>query len=123
MKGYDVDRAELIKNFTNGEKDSLRTLNREEFNSFIKDLKTTYNIGDTDAMEAKRKSIKTAVHYLCLMGMTTGNDRPDLDRINRFVENIGSNNPRKVTLNYLSPGELNKVVTQIKAMYQKEVSR
>lgn len=70
-----------------------------------------------------RKSRGTVIHYLCLLGFTTPQDAPDYDRINKFVQNMGANNPKKKILNYLYPAELNKVVTQVIAMYKKEAKR
>ena len=63
------------------------------------------------------------IHYLCLLGYVDSNDRPDWDRINAFIVGIGTNNPRKVILNYLYYSELPKLVSQVEAMYKHELKR
>ena len=98
------------------EKTRVKDLEQLEAQAFITKLNTE--------LQAKlRKSRATIIHYLCLLGFTTKQDTPDYDRINKFVQNIGANNPKKKILNYLYPAELNKVVTQVKAMYCKEIKR
>lgn len=121
--GYEVTRQELISDFTNGAKKGLSDLSHIEYAEFISYLRTTYSSILSGEKVSKSKSIKTAVHYLCLMGYVTSANRPDIDRINEYIRNIGSNNPRKVVLPALTPGELNRVVTQIKARYQKEIAQ
>lgn len=77
--------------------------------------------------EAKRRRQpmrNTIIYYLCLLGYTIkGTDNPDFDRINKFIEEIGSNNPRKVILNFLTYHELVDVVSQVKAMYRTETAK
>ncbi len=63
------------------------------------------------------------IHYLCLLGYTVGKDQADWDRINAFIMGMGSNNPRKVQLNFLYYSELPKVVSQVEAMYKHELNR
>ncbi|WP_420582056.1 hypothetical protein [Reichenbachiella sp.] len=121
--GYPVSRMDLIRQYSGDEMCSLQEMSLQQYNQFIQWIRITFKSHLDAAENAQKKSIKTAVHYLCLMGMTTSDDKPDFTRINSFVKNIGSNNPKKETLNKLTPGQLNKVVTQIKSMYQKEISR
>lgn len=68
------------------------------------------------------------IHYLCLMGMTElSADKtkmvPDYDRINAFIQEIGSRNPKGKILNYLYEDELQSVLVQVEAMYRKELGR
>lgn len=74
----------------------------------------------TDAEKKMRGSI---IFYLCKIGYTLKDGKADYPRINEFVVNIGSNNPRKVILNYLYHDELVAVLTQVQQMYLKELSR
>ncbi len=97
-------------------KTRVKDLGFDEAREFITHL-------DLELQKSLRKSRGTVIHYLCLLGFTTTQDTPDYDRINAFVVNIGSNNPRKKILNFLYANELNKVVTQVKAMYSKEMKR
>lgn len=66
------------------------------------------------------------IHYLCIMpgyDFKTISGEPNYDKIDEFVKSIGSNNPKKKPLNKLNLLELNKVVTQIKAMYKKQLGK
>jgi hypothetical protein len=75
-----------------------------------------------DPKNDKRKRMRgVIIHHLCLLGYVLPNGKPDYDRINRFIQNIGANNPRKVILNFLYLNELPAVVTQVKEMYKKEL--
>lgn len=94
----------------------LTDISSHEAWAFIQELKEQSN-------DIRKKTRGLIINRLCLMGYTMQNGTPDYDRINGFVKNIGANNPRKVILNYLYPYELNKVATQVKAMYAKEVKR
>ena len=80
-------------------------------------------------MNARRKKMRAKViHYLCLMGFTKPNaDKEkmvaDYDRINAFIQEIGSRNPRGKILNYLYESELKDVLVQVEAMYRKELGK
>lgn len=63
------------------------------------------------------------IHHLCLLGYVDASGNANYDRINDFIVNIGSLNPRKVILNFLTYDELVPIVTQIKQMYAKESKR
>lgn len=72
--------------------------------------------------EERRKMRGKIIHLLCLIGMTKAG-KPDYDRINEFIVNIGSRNPKKKILNYLYKDELNDVLVQVESMYQNELGR
>ena len=83
---------------------------------------------DPKNSNASRTPMRQYIKHLChLMGMIDRNVRGpyryNYDRMNRFIENIGSNNPRKVHLHLLSYYELKKVCIQVEAMYRKEMTR
>lgn len=73
--------------------------------------------------KAEKRMIGKVVHLLCLLGYTLEDGTADKARINLFVKNIGSNNPRKVILPFLFEKELEKVATQVEQMYRKETTR
>ena len=80
-------------------------------------------------MNARRKKMRAKViHYLCLMGYTKPSKDntkmvPDYVRINAFIQEIGSRNPKGKILNYLYENELRDVLVQVEAMYRKELGR
>lgn len=62
------------------------------------------------------------IHQLCTLGMTNTEGKADFEKINEYIKNIGKNNPRQVSLNYLYYNELKKVAKQIEA-WAKSVSK
>jgi hypothetical protein len=75
-----------------------------------------------------RTPMRNYIKHLChLMGLITrshGGQYPyDYSRMNHFIENLGSNNPRKVHLHLLSWYELKKVTAQVEQVYRKEMTR
>lgn len=74
-----------------------------------------------EAYPKRKKMRRKITHYLCLLGYTDNNGNPDWQRIDKFIVDIGSRNPRKVILNYLYPNELREVLTQVEALYKKEM--
>lgn len=71
----------------------------------------------------RRKMRAKVIHLLCLLGYVDEKGSADYNRINQFVQRIGSANPRKVILNYLWKAELLAVTSQIEQIYKKELSR
>ncbi|HRO08595.1 MAG TPA: hypothetical protein PK047_06980 [Saprospiraceae bacterium] len=61
------------------------------------------------------------IHMLCLYGMTDSKGDPDMDRIQRYIAQIGSRNPKGKNLYHLSYAELLAVTNQVTAMTKKEV--
>lgn len=110
------DKKALVQAFSEGRASSSSELTPAEAQGLLKYLK------DTHSKKCKPMRGKI-IHYLTLLGYVTGNDAPDWDRINAFIRNIGSNNPRKMILNYLYYSELPKVVSQVEAMYKHESKR
>jgi hypothetical protein len=123
--GFQFHRSDLIKQYTGDRKTSLADLSQKEYAGFIGWLRSAHHgtINATAPKKAPNKMVSTSIHYLCLMGMVTADNKPDYDRINLFIRNMGSNNPNKAMLHQMDDATLNRVVTQIKAMYQKEVTR
>lgn len=115
--GIDEDAKQvLVYAFTNERSTSSTDLTPVETEALLRYLQDTHS----QMCKPMRGKI---IHYLCLLGYTVGKDQADWNRINEFIKGIGSNNPRKVQLNFLYYSELPKVVTQVEAMYKKELLR
>jgi hypothetical protein len=114
--GLKPHKAALVEGFTNGRTESSSEMTAQECESLIGHLESEHR--------DKCKNVKAKVIFLlCKMGFTTANNQPDYERINNFIKNIGSNNPRKVILNFLYYNELCKVCTQVEAMDKNETNR
>ena len=70
-----------------------------------------------------KKTRGKIIHYLCLAGMVDSKGSADWKRINNFVQNIGSNNPKKRRLHELGLNELNAVCTQVEQLYSNILKR
>jgi hypothetical protein len=112
-------KAALVYSYSNNRTGSSKELMFGEARELIRHLqeKNKKNQPDLKPMRGK------IIHYLCLLGYTLANGKADFDRINEFIKGIGSNNPRKVILNYLRYDELYKVVNQVEQMYRNETNR
>ena len=76
-----------------------------------------------DPQNDKRKRMRgKIIHYYCLMGYVTDEGKPDIPRINKSVQGLGTNK-RGVILNFLYLHELPDVVTQVEQMWKKESAR
>jgi hypothetical protein len=60
------------------------------------------------------------LHILALNGFVTEGQTFDYKRIEAFIKDIGSRNPHKVGINYLTNDELVGIVTQIECMVFKK---
>lgn len=109
-------KKDLVEQCTNGRTTSSREMSRDEADYMIRLLKA-------QKQERTGKQIGKVVHLLCLMGYVRDNGQPNYDRINKFIQNIGSRNPRQVKLNYLTVSELNAVVTQVEQIYRKSIEK
>lgn len=114
-----------VFNASKGRTESSKELYEFEVDYIIAELQkinpTQQTVGE--AYPDRKKMRGKITHYLCLLGYTDNKDKPDWQRIDKFIVNIGSRNPRKVILNYLYPEELKAVLTQVEAMYKKELNR
>lgn len=109
-------KKEMVYQFSDGRATSSKELSPVETTALLRYLQDTHS-GMCKKMRGK------IIHYLCLLGFTVGKDQADWDRINAYIVGMGSNNPRKVQLNFLYHSELPKVVSQVEAMYKKELGR
>ena len=109
-------KKELVYQFSDGRATSSKELSPVETTALLKYLQDTHS--------AKCKPMRgKIIHYLCLLGYTVRKDEADWDRINAFIKGMGSNNARKVQLNFLYYSELPAVVSQVEAMYKKELKK
>lgn len=108
------NRAEIIEQFTNGRTDTASGLTEQE----AKELCLKLNQPATSTQQkspAHTRMGKKVIALLAGYGWTKG-QKPDYDRINSFVANIGSNNPDKKKLWSLSYQEMQAVLNQVEAM-------
>lgn len=110
------DKEALLYSFSDGRATSSTELEPAEAKALLKFLQDRHS-------EMCKKMRGKIIHYLCLLGYVNSNDTPDWDRINAFIVDLGSNNPRRVILNFLYHSELPAVVTQVEAMYRNETKR
>jgi len=112
--GYPVT---LTKEISKGRTEDYTQLNPLEANLLFVQLKELAN-------KVRRQMAKKIIHGLCLCGMTTERGYPDYERINDFVKNIGSRNPkRKKNIHFLTHEETLAVLNQVQAMTRKELSK
>ncbi len=114
--GLEDMKETLVGSFTDSRSTSSADLTEYEASCMIDYLKAEHN--------AKCKPMRgKIIHYLCLLGYVDGGGKADWGRIDNFIANIGSNNPRQVRLNFLYYKELPAVVSQVEAMYKTETQR
>jgi hypothetical protein len=103
----------MIEGWTNGRTKDIQEMTLQEGNLMYGRIVEE----DDKAREKMRGKIW---HYLCLYGMTI-NGEADKYRINEFIKNIGSNNPKKKMLWYLNRLELVAVLNQVEQMVGKSI--
>jgi hypothetical protein len=78
----------------------------------------------TEWKTRSKRPRSAVIHYLCIMPgyeFKTAAGDPNYEKIDAFVKSLGSTNPKKKELNKLTLQELNKVVSQVKAMYARQL--
>lgn len=109
-------KADMVAQVTKGRTSHSSEMTNFEAEMLIGQLKARHD-DETKAMRGK------IIHLLCLMGHTHDDGQANFDSINRFVQNIGNRNPRKVKLYWLKKTECQAVLNQIETMYAKELQR
>jgi len=108
-------KENLVLDFTYGRTPHITEMTNIEANLLVKHLQ--------DIKESKVRAMRgKIIHLLCVYGMVLSNGKPDYNRINNFIQNIGSNNPRKKKLFTLSPTEMRKVLNQVDQMMIKTLN-
>ena len=122
-KHYGWDYKDKVAEFTDGRTESLSSLSDGEYHQLLTQVQR-FNPSPQQGFNEERKKMRGKItHYLCLLGYVDPQGKPDWNRIDRYIVNIGSRNPRKVILNYLYTDELKKVLTQVETMYKKELNK
>lgn len=109
-------KTDVVDHVTNGRTIKISDLTHLEANLVLRKLMEMQEV-------ARRKMRGSIIYHLCTgMGMTDATGEPDWDRINGFIKNIGSRNPRRKKLYNLNVGEMRNVLTQVQMMCKKELS-
>lgn len=111
--GLKYERAELIKDFTQGRTSSLRELGASEYVDLLMSMNQMVVKGaNAEANNMRRKVIAC----LAKAGYTSAPKAADMERINNWCKSHGYLHKR---LNEYSIGELPKLVTQAELVYAK----
>lgn len=109
-------KADLVYQYTAMRTEHTSDMTMDEAAELIKHLH--------GQLEDKVKPVRNKIiHYLCLYGMTTPQEKPDYNRINEFVTNIGARNPNKRKLFDLWPEEAIAVLNQVEVMVKKTLKK
>ena len=111
----DTNEAMLVEQFTNQRTAVLEEMETREANLLLVHLQ------DIRDMKCKKMRAKVA-HLLGVYGMTDAAGKLDWLRINKFIMNIGSRNPRRKKLYNLDPQELKAVLNQVELMVKKDIA-
>jgi hypothetical protein len=114
-QGFDFERSELIKQFTEDKKSSLKELTATEYREFLKLLNSRFATVDKPKLtDSELRQRKKVIALFCQMGYTNSDDAPDMKRINAWIGNYGH---LKHNLNYYFGSNLTKLVTQAQEVY------
>lgn len=115
-QGFDFERAELIGQFTEGKKSSLKELSHWEYQDFLKMLNLRFssapNIAHTD--EAKQVQRRKIIALFRKMGYEK-DFKADMPRIYSWVIKYGYLHK---SMNQYTADELPKLVTQAESAYK-----
>lgn len=95
---------------------SINDLTQDQAREVATDLQREIN----RQYHAKGFMGRKIIHLLCEYGMVI-DTKPDYNRINKFISEIGSRNPRKEQLWGLNYDEMHAVLNQVELMHKKEV--
>jgi len=112
-RGIDVDRKDLVGQYTEGGLTSLRALGKAgSYDNFCAWIEKTYDINTADSPENKMR--RKIIMFFRKMGYTNG-DAVDMERVKAWVLKYGS---LKKDLNQYTMKELPKLVSQAEIVYQ-----
>lgn len=114
--GFDEMKRRLVLQHTQGRTASSREMTDQEAKGLIASLQ------EERTMRIKKMRGKI-IHYLCLLGMVYDDGKPNYKRINSFIAQIGSRNPKAKPLYHLSIKETHAVLNQVEAMYKYETKK
>ena len=108
-------KAKLADISSNGRTESTKELTDDEFAAMLNHLEAS----EKKALDPSRRKI---LYYARELGMETPEGKADYPRINQFIQEIGARNPKRRKLYQLHRSELNAVLSQVEAIYKKEVA-
>ncbi len=110
-RGLDLNRKDLLGQYTEGMIISLRKLNTAQYNSFCDWLEKAYDINTDSSPENKMR--RKIIMLFRKMNYTKG-DKVDMDAVHGWVLKYGY---KKKPLNDYTMKELPKLVTQAERVY------
>lgn len=114
------DMAALAYSYSDQRTQSTKELTLAECNRLLE-----YMAGEAAKQQKGREKMRNKIiHLLCTLAQTPMVDeqgKADYERINAYIQEIGSNNPKKKILNYLYYNELLPVLNQVEAMHTKQL--
>ncbi|MBN9293766.1 MAG: hypothetical protein J0G96_07295 [Flavobacteriia bacterium] len=124
-QGYDVDRTEVIQQFTDGRKSGLRELSSAEYSALIIWLNKSFTSagarasGKQHAVDQLTKQRRKIIALLCKIGYVK-NDKADMPRIYSWVLSHGYLHK---PFNQYSLNEIPRLVTQAEKFYKSHIDR
>lgn len=110
-------KSDLVLSATAGRSASSRELSYDEAQMLIGSLQDEKN----KRIDPMRKKI---IHLLCLIGYVDDTGKPNMKRINYFVQNrTGKNNPGKKQLSGLNAKETLAVLNVVTMFYHNQLKR
>ncbi len=108
-------KGEIVAMYANGD-ESTSALSDAGWDALF----TALDSNIADHLTATRNKI---IYFCRELGMELPDGKGDYERIDAFIQGVGSRNPRKVKLFQLRSSELNVVCSQIEMIYRKEVGK
>ena len=115
--GLEIERSELIDDFTSGQKQSLQKLTPWEYNELLNWLNRTFPAGE-DPKKAKANQMRRKIIALFRKMGYQEDGKADMERIYAWVLKYGLLNK---SLNQYTYDELPKLVTQVESIYKKHL--
>jgi len=121
LQGVHFERSEIIADFTNGQKNSLKQLTDWEYNELIRRLNSTMSqqLPKYDVNNPLQKQRRKVIALLCKVGMLK-NDTADMPRIYAWVRQYGYLHKN---FNDYTYEEIPKLVTQAEKFYKSHIER
>ena len=118
MPGSNIERSELIEDFTHGKKNSLRDLTASEYREFVASLQRLINKKQpkkTDWRTSPANLMRRKIIGLCYKIGWVNESKPDMKKIHAWVLKYGYLHK---PMNDYTVSELPKLVTQAENMYK-----
>lgn len=117
--GNNIERKELIEDFTEGKKSSLKELSAQQYRELCNWITQTFKLNETQAKSDWQNSPENQMRRKIItlfikMGYTTASGKIDLEKLDKWAEQYGH---LKKPLNKYNRLELPKLVSQAEAVY------